>query len=57
LSAETTEVLFARYGPRYCIKSFGTEPVGSRPEAFAAQIRSDIVEWAKVARAVNVRAD
>ena len=39
------------------IKSFGAEPVGNTPEEFAAQIRSDIVKWAKVARAANVRAD
>ena len=39
------------------IKSFGTEPLGNTPEEFAAQIRSDIVKWAKVARAANVRAD
>ena len=39
------------------IKSFGTEPVGNTPEEFAAQIRGDIVKWATVARAANVRAD
>ena len=39
------------------IKSFGAEPVGNTPEEFAAQIRSDIVKWAKVVRAANVRAD
>jgi tripartite-type tricarboxylate transporter receptor subunit TctC len=39
------------------IKSFGAEPVGNTPEEFAAQIRGDIVKWAKVVRAANVRAD
>lgn len=38
-------------------ESFGTEPVGNTPEAFAAQIRSDIVKWRKVARAANIRAE
>jgi tripartite-type tricarboxylate transporter receptor subunit TctC len=34
-----------------------SEPGGNTPEEFAAQIRSDIVKWAKVARTANVRAD
>lgn len=38
-------------------ESFGTEPVGNTPEAFAAQIRGDIVKWRKVARAANIRAE
>jgi tripartite-type tricarboxylate transporter receptor subunit TctC len=37
--------------------TFGVEPVGNTPEVFAAQIRSDIVKWEKVARTANVRAD
>jgi tripartite-type tricarboxylate transporter receptor subunit TctC len=37
--------------------SFGTEPVGNTPEAFAAQIKGDLAKWAKVARAANIRAD
>ncbi len=53
------EVIKALAAPevRDRIKSFGTEPLGNAPEEFAAQIRSDIVKWAKVARAANVRAD
>ncbi len=39
------------------IASFGTEPIGNTPEEFAAQIRSDLVKWAKVARTANVHAD
>ncbi len=39
------------------IRSFGAEPVGNTPEQFAAQIRSDIVKWAKVVRAANVHAE
>ena len=38
-------------------QSFGAEPVGSSPEEFATQIKSDIAKWAKVAKAANVRAD
>ncbi|HZN25452.1 MAG TPA: tripartite tricarboxylate transporter substrate binding protein [Burkholderiales bacterium] len=38
-------------------ESFGTEPVGSTPEALAAQIKSDLVKWEKVARTANIRAD
>jgi tripartite-type tricarboxylate transporter receptor subunit TctC len=37
--------------------SFGTEPVGNTPEAFAAQIKGDVAKWARVARAANIRAD
>lgn len=36
--------------------SFGTEPVGNTPEAFAAQIKSDVARWEKVARTANIRA-
>ena len=37
------------------IKSFGAEPVGNTPEQFAAQIRSDIAKWAKVAREAGIQ--
>ncbi|MGZ8154164.1 MAG: Bug family tripartite tricarboxylate transporter substrate binding protein [Burkholderiales bacterium] len=37
--------------------SFGTEPVGNTPDAFSAQIKSDVAKWAKVARTANIRAD
>ncbi len=37
--------------------TFGSEPVGNTPEAFAAQIRNDVAKWAKVARAANIRAE
>lgn len=39
------------------IMSVGTEPLGTTPEQFAAQIRSDMAKWSKVARAANIRAD
>jgi tripartite-type tricarboxylate transporter receptor subunit TctC len=38
-------------------QSFGSEPLGSSPEEFAAQIKNDIAKWAKVAKTANVRAD
>ena len=38
-------------------ESFGTDPIGSTPEALAAQIKGDLVKWEKVARAANIRAD
>jgi len=37
--------------------SSGIEPVGSTPDQFAAEIREDIVRWAKVVRAANIRAE
>jgi tripartite-type tricarboxylate transporter receptor subunit TctC len=37
------------------ILSVGTEPVGNTPEEFAAQIRSDIAKWSKVAREARMR--
>ena len=33
----------------------GIEPVGNSPEAFAAQIRTDIEHWAKVAQAAGLK--
>lgn len=38
-------------------RSFGTEPVGNTPDAFAEQIRSDLAKWEKVARTANIRAN
>jgi tripartite-type tricarboxylate transporter receptor subunit TctC len=35
----------------------GLEPIGSTPEQFAAQIRADTAQWAKVVRAANIRAE
>jgi tripartite-type tricarboxylate transporter receptor subunit TctC len=39
------------------ILALGGEPVGNRPEEFAAIIGSDIAKWKKVAEKANVRAD
>jgi len=40
---------------RYAV--LGIEPVGNTPEAFAAQIREDLVRWEKVVKAANVRVE
>ena len=37
--------------------ALGAEPVGSTPEQFRAVLRQDLVKWAKVARAANVKAE
>jgi len=37
--------------------NLGAEPVGSTPEALAAVVQRDLVKWAKVARAANVKAE
>jgi tripartite-type tricarboxylate transporter receptor subunit TctC len=35
--------------------ALGIEPVGSTPEQFADQIRTDLARWEKVVRAANIR--
>jgi tripartite-type tricarboxylate transporter receptor subunit TctC len=42
---------------RESILALGGEPVGNRPEEFAAIIRSDIAKWKKVAEKANVRVE
>ena len=42
---------------RQRLNSVGTEPVGSTPEEFAAQIRSDIIKYGKVAKTADIRAE
>jgi tripartite-type tricarboxylate transporter receptor subunit TctC len=37
------------------LTALGYDPVGSTPEELGAQIKSDIVTWAKVIRATNIR--
>ena len=39
------------------IRSSGAEPIGNTPEEFAAQIRSDIAKWTKVAQTAKIRAE
>ena len=38
-------------------KALGIDPVGSTPEAYAAQIRTDIVRYARVVKAAGVKVD
>ncbi len=35
----------------------GTEGIGSSPEQFAAHLRSEREQWAKVAKVANIRRD
>ena len=37
--------------------ALGAEPVGTTPEQFRAVLQQDLVKWAKVARAANVKAE
>jgi tripartite-type tricarboxylate transporter receptor subunit TctC len=34
----------------------GYEPVGNRPDEFAAQIRNEIPKWAKIIRSAGIKA-
>jgi tripartite-type tricarboxylate transporter receptor subunit TctC len=35
----------------------GAEPIGGTPEAFTAQMKTDLVKWAKVVKDANIRLD
>ena len=35
----------------------GAEPIGNTPEQFTAQMKSDIVKWAKVVKDANIKLD
>ena len=35
----------------------GAEPVGNTPEQFTAQMKADLVKWAKVVKAANIKLD
>jgi len=39
------------------LRQFGLDPVGSTPEEHAAQLRSDLERWAKVAKVAKVKID
>ncbi len=39
------------------LKSFGLDPVGNTPEEHAAQLRTDLDRWGKVARAAKIKVD
>jgi tripartite-type tricarboxylate transporter receptor subunit TctC len=56
LSAEISAAL-GSYDVREKLKAQGVDPVGNTPAQFAAYIRQEIVKWAKVMQAANVRAE
>ena len=39
------------------LAALGFEPVGNTPEAFTAQVKSDIARWGKVIRDANIKVD
>ncbi len=39
------------------LRTDGTEPVGSSPEAFGATIKADAAKWAKLIRTAGIRVD
>ena len=56
LNAEVAKAV-AQPDLRESYAAMGTEPRSTTPEQFAAQIRSDIDKWSKIAREANIRAD
>ncbi len=54
LQAETAAVLqMPEVRERYSV--LGIDPVGNKPEEFAAQIRADLARWAPVVKQANIR--
>ena len=47
--------LLRRPEPRDQIARTGADPVGNSPEEFGAYIKSEIVKWAKVVKAANIK--
>jgi len=39
------------------LAAIAMEPVGNTPEAFAAQVKSDVARWGKVIREANIKVD
>ena len=39
------------------LKQDSAEPVGSRPAEFSALVKSELVKWADIARAANIKAE
>ena len=56
LNAEVIKVL-AMADARDRLSTVGVEPLGTTPEEFADQIRSDVLKWGKIIRAANLRAE
>ena len=54
LQTETAAVLqMPEVKERYAV--LGIEPVGNKPEEYAAQIRADLARWAPVVKQANIR--
>jgi tripartite-type tricarboxylate transporter receptor subunit TctC len=56
LSEETARILHAPE-TRAIFLNEGAEPVGNKPDEFAAIIKTEIVKWAKVIQAAGIKAD
>ena len=56
LSAENATALSSPE-VRENLKAQGVDPVGNTPEQFAVYIKQEIVKWAKVMRAANIKAE
>jgi tripartite-type tricarboxylate transporter receptor subunit TctC len=56
LNEETARILHSP-DVKNVFMSEGAEPVGNKPEEFAAIIKSETVKWAKVIRAAGIKAD
>jgi tripartite-type tricarboxylate transporter receptor subunit TctC len=56
LNAEAVRILHAPE-TRSVFTNEGAEPVGNKPEEFAAIIRSEMAKWTKVVKAAGIKAD
>ena len=56
LNEETVRILNSPETRQFFL-SEGAEPVGNKPEEFAAVIKSEIAKWAKVVQAAGIKAD
>ena len=56
LNEETVRILHSS-DTKAVFLAEGAEPVGSKPEEFAAVIKSEIAKWAKVIKAAGMKAD
>jgi tripartite-type tricarboxylate transporter receptor subunit TctC len=56
LHQEISNVL-SQPGTEEKLASLGFEAIVSTPNEFAARIENDILKWAKVIRAANIKAD
>ena len=56
LSAENATALSSPE-VRENLKAQGVDPVGNTPEQFAVYIKQEVVKWAKVMQAANIKAE